>query len=182
MTDKSQSAIIEAAFSVLSKTPAATLADIAKAAGVGRATLHRHFSGRADLISALARIAMAELDAAIDAATKDARSYSHGLELTLQASIQLADRQWFLANETFDNAPDIAAAYIASRKELEAAIDQAKKEGTVAVDLPTSWVAGTFEALIYVAWEQVQNEELTPKQATALAWRTFTSAMMEVSK
>ena len=42
----SRDAIIEAAFAVFSKNPGAPLADVAGRAGVGRATLHRHFASR----------------------------------------------------------------------------------------------------------------------------------------
>ena len=54
----SRDAIIEAAFSVFSKNPSAALADVAERAGVGRATLHRHFASRDDLMRALSKIAI----------------------------------------------------------------------------------------------------------------------------
>jgi serine phosphatase RsbU (regulator of sigma subunit) len=45
--------ILDAAERLLEQSPSATLADIAAAAGVARATLHRRFARRADLIAAL---------------------------------------------------------------------------------------------------------------------------------
>ncbi|MEO0677815.1 MAG: helix-turn-helix domain-containing protein [Pseudomonadota bacterium] len=54
---KTRDAIIEAAFAVFSKHPNASLGDVAQHAGVGRATLHRHFPGRAELIRALSIVA-----------------------------------------------------------------------------------------------------------------------------
>ena len=77
-----------AAFLVFADDPAASLADVAKRAGVGRATLHRHFPGRPELMRALAKIAMTELDKAIEEALKgyeiyqDQRSYEVSEELS----------------------------------------------------------------------------------------------------
>jgi serine phosphatase RsbU (regulator of sigma subunit) len=45
--------ILDAAERLLERSPSATLADIAAAAGVARATLHRRFASRDDLIAAL---------------------------------------------------------------------------------------------------------------------------------
>jgi serine phosphatase RsbU (regulator of sigma subunit) len=45
--------ILEAANRLLAQSPAATLADVAAAAGVSRSTLYRHFPGRKGLIAAL---------------------------------------------------------------------------------------------------------------------------------
>src|SRR5689334_3744247 len=58
--------ILQIATSVLLKDPTAALGDVARAAGVGRTTLHKRFPTRADLIHALAVEALDLVDAAID--------------------------------------------------------------------------------------------------------------------
>jgi AcrR family transcriptional regulator len=45
--------ILEAASRLLAQSPAASLGDVAAAAGVSRSTLYRHFAGRQELIAAL---------------------------------------------------------------------------------------------------------------------------------
>ncbi len=173
----SRDAIIEAAFDVFGRDPSAPLSDIAALAGVGRATLHRHFAGREDLIIELTKIAIEELDTAVQAAVKDAPNYTAALERSLHAVVPLANRNWFLAQERGDQNPEIAAAVAAQRAELIAAIDEARKEGAFAPDIPTSWIAAAYDNLIYCAWETVRDQELTPKQAAGLAWRTFTAGL-----
>ena len=54
-------ALIEAAFAVFSRDPSAPLAQVADRAGVGRATLHRYFASRDELVRALTEIAIAEM-------------------------------------------------------------------------------------------------------------------------
>ena len=165
-------AIIEAAFAVFNETPAASLGDIAERAGVGRATLHRHFRARDDLMIALAHTAIDELDDAATKATLDAPSYTEALRLMLVAIIPLASRQWFLSHETI-NDPALNARLAKDAQDLHHMIDAARREGSIAEDLPTKWVSEVFENLIYAAWTMVRADEATAKQAAELAWRSF---------
>ena len=172
-----QDAILEAAFQLFNEKPGASLGDVAARAGVGRATLHRHFASREALMVALAQTAERELNAAIDDAVAEAQSHTEGLRLALAAAIPLASRQWFLANESLDSDPDIAAAYAADREELAKEIEAAKGEGTFSRDVPTAWIVQTYENLIYTAWSMVRDGEATPNQAADLAWRTLTMGL-----
>ena len=176
-SNRSRETVLQAAFTTLAADPGASLAEIAAAAGVGRATLHRHFAGRDDLMRAMALRALEELDAAVEEATRDAPSYSEALRLSLDAMIPLAARHWFLANDDLSSDPEIAAAYEKDAAEMRATVEGARDEGTFAADVPTHWIVATFDALLFAAWEQVRDAELTPKQASALAWRTLTTGL-----
>ncbi|MCJ8307443.1 MAG: TetR/AcrR family transcriptional regulator [Hyphomicrobiales bacterium] len=175
-------AIIEAAFLVFAENPGAALGDVAARAGVGRATLHRHFPGRLELMRALAKIAMAELDHAVAQATADAQSYEEGFRLSLEAIVPLANRQWFLANEGLQVDDEVAKAYRKSRSELCRDIELAKQEGLFDPALPTQWIAETYESLIYAAWSMVRAGDATSNQAADLAWRTFSNGLKGMSK
>ncbi len=170
-------AILEAGFHVLGGNPGASMADVANAAGVGRATLHRHFRTREDLMSVLAIAAMKDLSEAADAATAEAESYTEALRLALEAVIPLANRQVFLTLEAAARDPAVAAAYEKDRTETFNAFEQAKAEGSFAKDIPTEWLFQSYDALTYAAWEMVSSGEATPKQAAAFAWRTLTSGL-----
>lgn len=170
-------AIINAAFEVFSENQAASLGDVAQRAGVGRATLHRHFPGRPELMRALAKIAIAELDEAVEQATAAASSYEEGFRLSLFAIVPLANRQLFLANEGLEADPEIAAAYDASREELRHDVEEAKKEGAFDPNVPTQWIVEAYENLIYAAWSLVRSGDATPKQAAEIAWRTLSQGL-----
>ena len=174
-----QEAIIEAAFEVLSRNPGASLSEITVRAGVGRATLHRHFTGRDELIQALARTALQEMDAAAQSAAEDAVSYTDALKRVLAALIPLGDRHGFLAREPIEDVPEIAAALARQKHETRQMIEAAKHEGLFAQDIPTDWITHVFDHMLYVAWQSVKSGEATHRQAAALAWRTLTSGLRE---
>src|SRR5689334_18910598 len=62
---RSRRAILDAAHQLLSNGGDASFAEIAYTAGVGQATVYRHFENRQDLIAALAEEGMARLEARV---------------------------------------------------------------------------------------------------------------------
>ena len=172
-----RTAILEAGFELFNERPGASLGDVADRAGVGRATLHRHFASREALMTALALTAMEELNAAVDAATADATSHMQALRLSLDAIIPLAARQAFLASEPVLQDDRIAEAYASDMDELHQSIEAARVEGAFVPDVPTEWIAHSYNALIYAAWEMVREGHATPRQAADLAWRTLTNGL-----
>ena len=175
-------AIIEAAFDVFSRDPSASLSQIADRAGVGRATLHRYFASRDELIRALALLAMNDMDTAAEAACEKANSYSDAFKEMLTALIPLGDRHGFLAREPLDADPEMAQAIERQRREIREMAKEAKDEGLFDQSIPTDWVAQAFDHLLYAAWESVKSGETTHKQAADLAWRTLTIGLNRKKK
>lgn len=173
----SREAILEAAFQLFNKHPRASLADIATYAGVGRATLHRHFKSRETLMVTLAQTANDELRIAVEEAIVSAKSHSDVLRLSLMAIIPLANRQWFLANEPVWQDPAILQDWEADRRELHNSIEAAKSEGVFDKNIPTPWIAETYDNLIYTAWTMVREGHTTNNQAADLAWQTLTRGL-----
>ncbi|MET9718125.1 helix-turn-helix domain-containing protein [Streptomyces rochei] len=60
--------VLRAAADLLTRKATATTEEVARAAGISRATLNRHFSGRDALVRALEDLGIAECEAALDAA------------------------------------------------------------------------------------------------------------------
>src|SRR5690349_9858841 len=63
--------VLRTAAALLTRKSTATMDEVAKAAGISRATLHRHFAGRDALVRALEVLGIAECEAALDAARLD---------------------------------------------------------------------------------------------------------------
>lgn len=174
---KTRDAIIEAAFEVFSRNPSAPLSEVSDRAGVGRATLHRHFPGRDELIRALALIAIDEMDDAAERACEGVASHSEAFQRMLEALIPLGDRHSFLALEPIEDDPDIADAFARQQRETSEMVDEAKAEGVFDPNVPTRWITEAFDHLLYAAWESVKSGETTHKQAANLAWRTLTNGL-----
>lgn len=169
--------IIEAAFTLFSRNPGASLGEVAESAGVGRATLHRLFSSRADLVRSLALIAIAEMDTAAEAACENVESASEALRLSLQALIPLGNRHGFLALEPFDSDPEISAEFKRLEAETNALVDASKAEGLFDETIPTDWITQVFDSLLFSAWESVKLGKITNTQAADLAWLTLTKGL-----
>ncbi len=173
----SKDAIIEAAFDVFSRNAGASLSQVAERAGVGRATLHRHFSSRDDLLRALARLAIREMDEVVEAACADVTSHSEAMRVSLEVLIPLGDRHGFLALEPIEDDADIQREFDRQQRETEEMIEAVKKEGLLDASVPTAWIVQAYDHLLYAGWEAVRTGQATPAQAADLAWRTLTSGL-----
>ncbi|CAM5663730.1 TetR/AcrR family transcriptional regulator [Streptomyces violaceorubidus] len=60
--------VLRSAAALLTRKSTATMDEVARAAGLSRATLHRHFAGRDALVRALESLGIAECEAALRAA------------------------------------------------------------------------------------------------------------------
>ena len=183
MTDSTRlsarDAIIESGFRLLARNPSASLEDIANSAGVGRATLHRHFNGRDDLMETLALTALRELDEAAETAAEGAPSWTSAMKRILYALIPLGNRHSFIWREPIEHLPAIQTKMQKLAAKTSEMIEAAKKEGTFHDTVPTEWISQAYDNLIYAAWELVRSGEATPKQAAALAWTTLTHGLRD---
>ena len=132
-------------------------------------------------MTALAHVAMEELNGAVESAVRNATSHTEGLKLALAAIVPLGNRQWFLANELVEFDESVTEAYKKDMDELRAEIEAARQEGTFSKEIPVGWITETYQTLVYTAWTQVRDGELTSAQAADLAWRTLTNGLKENS-
>ena len=165
-------AIVDAAVETLSRNPGASLSDVAARAGVGRASLHRHFPSRRDLIAAVARQCMDETDAALEASLEGADSARERLSRMLEAIVPLGDRYHFLAIEAFDDQ-GLRERHEADVEWLGHLVDELKEEGVVAADAPRTWAIANIDAQVWLAWSEVAAGNLAPANAADLAFRTL---------
>ncbi|MEM1245842.1 MAG: TetR/AcrR family transcriptional regulator [Acidobacteriota bacterium] len=170
----SRQSILDAASAIWAQNPGASTREIALFAGVGRATLHRHFPHRADLLKALADDAMAEIDAAIEASLQAGPAARDQLEAYLKIIVPRADRSRFLWSEPdVMNDPQIREGYARQLRLAKDLVARLKVEGSIAADVPDSWVVSTIDTLTYAAWSSVQEGHLAPRSASKLVLRTI---------
>ncbi len=166
--------LLDAAGQVLARNPGAAMADIAEKAGVGRATLYRHFPTREDLIRALALESLRQTDEATRQIPVEHLSAEAVLAEIFEAIVPMGDRFRFLLNEPAAlHDPEIEAACDRQRDELAELVDAMKAEGTLDRAVPTAWVVAAIDALIYAAWDAVDEGAVARRDAAALAFRTI---------
>lgn len=166
--------IVAAAARVWAADPSAPLDAIATAAGVGRATLHRHFAGRAALVRTAALDGIAALEAALDAAALDTRAPADALEAAVSVLVHAGDRLHFVlyAAESLDDA-DVADAERRVDARLVPVLARALDAGVLHAELPAAWHFRAIEALAYAAWTAVARQELAARDASSLVFETI---------
>ncbi|MEM7152502.1 MAG: TetR/AcrR family transcriptional regulator [Myxococcota bacterium] len=178
-SDRTRTALLDAAAEVLSRKPRATLADIATAAGVGRATLHRHFKSRDDLVQTLAKHALDQTDEACSHIDYYNQAASVSLRQTLEAIVPLGSRYAFLSYQNISERDDgpIAAQLRRQGEQLRELVVAARDEGMFAPEVSVAWIVATIDALIYAAWNTVSDGSVAPNDVTDLIMRTLTRGL-----
>ncbi len=171
-------AIVEAALALLGENPSASFSEIAIRAGVGRATLHRHFRNRETLIDAISHQCMDEMEQAVQAREGAAMSAADRLESMFRATVPLGDRYSFLQHQ-IERHEGVRARYVAQLGWLNGLVAALKTEGVVADDVPDYWLVSQIDQLIWIAWRAVQGGKLTVDDAVALAMRTILNGLGE---
>lgn len=175
---KAKQALLMATASVLARNPGASLSEIARQAGIGRATLYRHFPSRDVLIRELAMEAIAAIDAVTADVTAQNLPTDQALLEFLRGVVPLGDRFHFLMIETSAyNDPTVKAAYDRQLNELDAFVGQLKQDGVIASELPNAWVTSVMDALIWAAWSAVNNGDLARNDVAMLTYRTLVKGL-----
>ena len=165
--------LLDAAGAVLARNPGAAMAEIAERARVGRATLYRHFPTREDLIRALALESLRQTDEATQRIPVDGMSAESLLAEVFEAIVPLGDRFRFLSSEpAVLRDPEVKAAFDRQLEELAELVDAMKAEGSLDRAVPTAWVVAAIDALVYAAWDSVEDGAVARRDAAALAFRT----------
>ena len=154
--------LLQTATSVLLKDPSASLADVAKAAGVGRTTLHKRFPTRSALIRAVAGDALDLVDAVmsqVDFAADDA------IEDLMTRLIALGPRIEFLIRfPGLENDEQLAVRILAMDQPVLDLITRLQGS-RLRRDLPAWWILNTLYAGLYNAWEAIVAGRLAPLDA-----------------
>lgn len=165
-------AILEAAIRLLNVNPGASMSEIAMRAGVGRATLHRHFRTRDDLLDTIGARCLEEMNAAVRAVDSRGRPATERLRMMFLAVVPLGDRYNFLRFDTRQDE-DSAEAYAAQLEWVAALVGALKAEGSIDPKIPARWVIGQIDQLVWAAWNEVSDRHLAAGEASELAVRTL---------
>ncbi len=158
---------------VLVADPAASLAEVADAAGIGRTTLHKHYATRVDLLCAVGQRAIDLWEQAVEGAgSRD--DPDGGLRALIAAMIPIGPQLAFLwRTPVFDHVGELHARWHAVEERCQDALRRAQDRGLLTADVPGWWLLQTFYSMVYAAAESVQAGQLAPLDAPGLALGTF---------
>ena len=164
--------LLDVAAEVLVADPAASLAEVAAAAGIGRTTLHKHYATRDDLLCAVGHRAIDLWEQAVSEVT--GTDPDGGLRALTAAMIPIGPQLAFLwRTPAFDHVQDIAERWKAVEARGLAVLRRAQDRGVLTAGVPDWWLLQTFYSIIYVAAESVGAGQLAPLDAPGLALSTF---------
>lgn len=169
---RNQEAIAEAAMRVLAEQPAASMAEIAEASGLGRATLYRHFRTRADLVRAIQRQALDSASEAIAACGLAAHPAPHALRCAVEALVGVGDRYRMLGREVSLDPRLLERQQSVARPLLET-IRRGQRRGELRRDVPAAWVLASMGSLLVLALREIGAGRLTPEAAAAAVAATL---------
>ncbi len=161
--DRSVAAILAAALEALASDPDASMAEIARRAGVVRATIYVHFPTRESLLDAVMEHAVAEVAQAANDAEPQRGEAKEALERVLRATWQQLDRfQALLTINTARLSPaELHRRHLPVLEHFVPLIERGQKSGDFRRDLPVTWHLAVIRALAHTASFELQAGRIT---------------------
>jgi TetR/AcrR family transcriptional regulator, mexCD-oprJ operon repressor len=146
-------AILAAAAAVLAERgEQASMADVAGAAGMARATVYRYFPNREALFEALGRLALEEAGERLQAGRLEEVAVPEAFERAVRALAAVGDSFVVVSRESARTDPEEFEQRVAAP--LRGLIERAQSLGEVRDDLPASWL---MESLIGIIVSGLQS-------------------------
>jgi AcrR family transcriptional regulator len=177
--ERNIAAILDAGTRLLSVDPIASVADIAKAAGVGRVTLYGHFPSREALVDAVMDHAIKIADRALEQASLDQAPAPETMAALLRSSWEILDRhrRLFVAADRALSTERIREHHNLPLRRVERLIARGQADGDFRADLPLSWLVTTFFAIIHSAAQEVEMGRLDREKVEQVLVRTVLSLL-----
>ena len=154
--ERSIARILDAAVDALASDPEASMAEVARRAGVVRATIYVHFPTREALIEAVTHRAIAEATAIIEAAEPDRGDAADALRRVVESAWRTLGRYHALVAINARLAPaDLRRRHGPALAVLEPLIERGQRDGAFRADVPAAWHLSTILALIHAASDEL---------------------------
>lgn len=163
MSERSRKAILDAAAHVLSRNADAAMTDIAEEAGVGRATLYRHFPSRDSLVRGVRDVGTTELLEAL--ASADLDTLPAGRAIARITGVFLRTGAKYAAVVSRDGEHEDHQSHDRAFAPVHKVINRGIRNGELRTDLPAGALLAMYDALIGRALMLTITRAMTPEQA-----------------
>lgn len=176
---RTRRAILSAAASVLARNRAATLADIAEAAQVGRSTLHRYFPDRRDLFNATVTDSFQAVERSVAEAAIDHGPPLEALRRLIAAMVDVGDRLAFLFGDArvLEEYTDCFEPDLSVPTTIDL-IKRGQAQGVFDSQVSAEWIQEMLWALTYTGWEAAEKGLLPRHGVTAAVIRMFENGIV----
>ncbi|WP_228975485.1 TetR/AcrR family transcriptional regulator [Streptomyces sp. DH12] len=156
--------VLRTAAALLSRKATATMDEVARAAGIGRATLHRHFAGRDALVRALEALGIQEFEAALDAARLDEDRAEDALRRLIAGVEPVAGLLSFLVteNQLFEG-DQVNQGWARLDARVSALFRRGQESGEFRIDLTPAWLTEALYGLVGACAWAVQDGRVAGK-------------------
>ena len=177
--DRSVAAILAAALDALAADPDASMAEIARRAGVVRATIYVHFPTRELLLDAVMERAVADVAEATSAAEPERGDPDEALERVLLATWRELDRFHALLaiNTSRLSVEELHRRHLPVTRQLAPLIERGQKEGVFRSDLPVSWHLAVIRAIVHAASAELQSGRIPEADVERVMLTTVLAAI-----
>ena len=177
--ERSVAAILDAALEALASDPDSSMSEIARRAGVVRATIYVHFPTRESLLDAVMEYATGQVVESMKGAEPHRGEPAEALARVLRATWrQLAQFHGLLALNTARlSAEELHRRHVPMLDQLEPLIERGQKQGVFRSDLPVSWQLAVTRAIVHTASREIQGGRIPEATVEATMISTVLGAI-----
>ena len=177
--DRSVQAIRTAALDALASDPDASMAEIARRAGVVRATIYAHFPTRETLLDAVMEDATGKVAAAIRSAEPERGEPREALERVLRATWhQLSQFHSVLGiNMSRLSAAELRRRHLPMTTQFIPLLERGQTAGVFRDDVSAEWLIAVVRAIVHVASTETQAGRLTADEVEQTMLTTALAAI-----
>ncbi|HET9738025.1 MAG TPA: TetR/AcrR family transcriptional regulator [Solirubrobacteraceae bacterium] len=177
--DRSVAAILDAALEALASDPDSSMSEIARRAGVVRATIYVHFPTREALLDAVMDYAVGQVAEATRGAEPERGEPVAALARVLRATWrQLAQFHGLLALNTARlSAEELHRRHLPVLDQLEPLIERGQEQGAFRPDLPVSWLLAVTRSIVHTASHEIRGGRLPDPEAEDVMISTILGAI-----
>jgi AcrR family transcriptional regulator len=171
-------AILDSATRCLARDPDASLAEIAREAGVGRVTLYGHFDSRSTLIAEVVAAAMTHSEGELEKVNLTGDP-ADAMQRLLEASWRLTHRYGALvqAAEKSLEPEQLHAAHEEPITRMRALLQRGRRAGDFRTDMPLTWQLTMIQGILHSASAAVHRGDHTADAACDLVTTSVLAAL-----
>jgi len=177
--ERNIASILDAALEALASDPDTSMAEIARRAGVVRATIYMHFPTREALLDAVQEHATTQVADAIREAEPDRGEPEEALERVIRATWkQLSQFHGILAlNISRLSAKELRRRHLPMTTQFIPLLERGQADGVFRSDVSAEWLIAVVRAIVHVASTELQAGRISQAEVERTMLTTALNAV-----